>query len=201
MLKTEEVIVVDDTVCDALTMYVPTPPEAPAPSAVMMVPAVTPVPESATPTVSKPEVMPVTVSVPPPLIGVLPTFCGAPLTVYVPTPPAPVPSAMILVPAARDPPEMIMPTERAPEATDVTVSVAPATEPVTEAAAAAMEPVTTAVGASAGGVAAARSVPGAKVAPPGALPAAMTSALPLPVVTTDVAVIAVLPRVCDMLTK
>ena len=37
------VIVVEDTVCDALTVYVPVLP-VPVPSAVMVVPAVTPVP-------------------------------------------------------------------------------------------------------------------------------------------------------------
>lgn len=53
------------------------------------------------------------------------------LTVYVPTPPAPVPSAVIVVvPAVSVAPVMIMPTASVPDVAAVTVSVVPAMAPV-----------------------------------------------------------------------
>ena len=51
------------TVCEMLTVYEPVPPLVAAPSAVMVVPAVTPDPEMAMPTTSAPDVTAVTVSV------------------------------------------------------------------------------------------------------------------------------------------
>jgi hypothetical protein len=56
------VIVVLDTVCDALTVYVPVPP-VPVPRAVMVVPPVTPVPVSTCPIAIVPEVTAATVIV------------------------------------------------------------------------------------------------------------------------------------------
>ena len=53
-------MVVLATVCDALTVYVPTPP-VPVPSAVTVVPAVTPVPVIPVPTTIVPDVTAVTV--------------------------------------------------------------------------------------------------------------------------------------------
>jgi hypothetical protein len=58
------VIVVEATVCDALTVYVPAPP-VPVPKAVMIVPAVTPVPVICCPTTIVPDPTAVTVIVVP----------------------------------------------------------------------------------------------------------------------------------------
>ena len=63
---------------------------------------------------------------------VLATFCEM-LTVYVPTPPLPVPTAVTTVPAAMPGPTMGDPTDRAPDDTELTVSVVPEMEPVRDA--------------------------------------------------------------------
>ena len=57
-------IVVLETVCEALTVYVPVPP-VPVPKAVIVVPAVIPVPDSTTPIDKVPEVTALTVNVVP----------------------------------------------------------------------------------------------------------------------------------------
>jgi hypothetical protein len=59
------------------------------------------------------------------------------VTVYVPAPPAPVPSAVMVVPAATPAPDSAVPTNSALEATAVTVSTLPAIAPVTLAPSAA----------------------------------------------------------------
>ena len=64
---------------------------------------------------------------------VLATVCEE-LTVYVPTPPLPVPTAVTTVPAAIPGPTMGDPTASVPAATALTVSVVPEMEPVNEAA-------------------------------------------------------------------
>jgi len=56
------------------------------------------------------------------------------LTVYVPAPPVPVPSAVMVVPRYTPVPAMAMPTASAPEVTAVTVSVDAVMPPVTTAA-------------------------------------------------------------------
>jgi hypothetical protein len=156
------------TVCESETVYVPAPP-APDPNDVMVVPAVTPAPESVMPAASTPDTTAMTVSVVPemspvtatapvpagqkepaahaapagdaepgahavpalhgfavaaalPVVvqkpaaharelatDVLDTVCGVD-TVYVPAPPAPVPSAVILVPRATPVPVSAVPT-------------------------------------------------------------------------------------------
>jgi len=89
------------------------------------------------PTESAPEATAVTVSTvnvmePVTTLGAMvPVTTAMPApTVYVPVPPAPVPSAVMAVPAATPAPEMTMPTNSEPEFTVSTVSVEPAMEPV-----------------------------------------------------------------------
>ena len=67
------------------------------------------------------------------VIVVAATLCGT-LTVYVPAPPLPVPTAVTTVPAAMPGPTTGEPTERAPEVTELTVRVVPEMEPVSDAA-------------------------------------------------------------------
>jgi hypothetical protein len=121
----------EPTVCETLTVYVPTPP-VPVPHAVTTVPAVMPPFRSGTPAPRIPEVTLVTVSVPPaPARVALAALCEA-LTAYVPAPPAvPDSCAVIKVPAAVVPPVMTMPTVSAQEVQAKTVSVLPAMAPVT----------------------------------------------------------------------
>ena len=121
----------EPTVCETLTVYVPTPP-VPVPHAVTTVPAVMPPLRSGTPAPRIPEVTLVTVSVPPaPARVALAALCEA-LTAYVPAPPAvPDSCAVIKVPAAVVPPVMTMPTVSAQEVQAKTVSVLPAMAPVT----------------------------------------------------------------------
>ncbi len=64
---------------------------------------------------------------------VLDTVCEA-LTVYVPAPPEPVPSAVMVVAKATPAPLMVMPTARVPEEIAVTVSVVAEIAPVKDAA-------------------------------------------------------------------
>ena len=135
------VIVVELTVCDADTVYVPVPP-FPVPSAVIVVPAVTLVPDIVCPTRNLPDVTAVTVSV---VVAIEPvttalldcpaysvveeTVCEL-LMVYVPVPPVPVPSAVMYVPAVTPVPSTVCPTASVPEATALTVSVVVAMDAV-----------------------------------------------------------------------
>jgi hypothetical protein len=140
-------------VCETETVYVPVPP-VPDPRAVMVVPAITLVPESVMPTSSVPDATAVTVSV---VAAIEPVTTGAvtavmvvpgataglwtALTVHVHGTFAPVhePPTMetILVPAITFVPERVIPTSSVPDATAVTVSVVELTR---------MPPVTVAVG-------------------------------------------------------
>ncbi len=121
-------------------MYVPTPP-LPVPIAVTTVPAAIPGPTTGEPTASEPDVTELTERVLPEIepirvttggaaaIAVLATVCGT-LTVYVPTPPLPVPTAVTTVPAAMPGPTIIEPTARVPDDTELTESVLPEMDPV-----------------------------------------------------------------------
>jgi len=138
------VIVVDETVCERDTVYVPVPPLPPT-NAVMVVPLVTPDPESAISTSSTPDVTAETVRVVP---EIAPTMMGAvkPITVVL----AKVCDTLTvtkhgnelniehepivtIVPAATLPPESVMPTVSVPEATADTEKVVLAISPVTDA--------------------------------------------------------------------
>ena len=55
------------------------------------------------------------------------------LTLYVPTPPDPVPKDSMIVSSEMPEPVMVCPTTSVPEATTVTVKTVPEIEPVTEA--------------------------------------------------------------------
>jgi hypothetical protein len=121
----------------AATVYVPTPPE-PETTPVTTVPGSTPGPETGVPTAIVPSVAALTERVLPEIdatmtgaaaaIVVLATVCET-LTVYVPAPPLPVPTAVTTVPAAMPGPTIEEPTERVPDATELTVSVLPDMEP------------------------------------------------------------------------
>ena len=126
--------------------YVPAPP-VPEPSAVTTVPGSTPAPVTGMPTVTLPDAMEDTVRVFPEMeatiVGgeggvaadnvVAATIWGT-LTVYVPAPPLPVPTAVTTVPVATPGPTTGEPTERVPDVTELTVRVVPEMAPVKEAA-------------------------------------------------------------------
>ena len=136
-----------DCVVGAATVYVPAPP-LPVPSAVTTVPGMIPGPVMGVPTAM---VVPVatedTDSVLPDMeatmagatmgavaaTAVVVTVWGM-LTVYVPEPPEPVPTAVITVPGAMLGPVIGEPTARVPDDTLLTVRVDPEIEPVKEAA-------------------------------------------------------------------
>jgi hypothetical protein len=142
-------MVVLSTVCveGAVTVYVPTPP-LPVPTAVTTVPGMMPGPVMGVPTpMAVPDATADTVRVLPEMeatmagatagaaadTAVVATVCGM-LTVYVPTPPEPLPTAVITVPGAMLGPVMGAPTASAPEETALTVSVEPEMEPTKAAA-------------------------------------------------------------------
>jgi len=134
------VMAVLETVCEGLTVYVPTPP-LPNTTPVTTVPATIPWPTMLEPTAREPDAIELTVSVLPEMepdncaegaaaiAGVLATVCET-LTVYVPAPPPPVPTAVTTVPAAMPGPTTGEPTAREPDVMELTVRVVPEIEPV-----------------------------------------------------------------------
>jgi len=86
-----EVIVVDDADCDVSTVYVPAPP-VPVPNAVMVVPAVIPVPDMTDPTDNTPLTTAVTVKV---VAAILPVPSNASPVVNVPVDMAFLPEVMV----------------------------------------------------------------------------------------------------------
>ncbi len=123
-------------------------PPLPVPSAVTTVPGIMPGPVMGMPTsMDVPAATDVTDRVLPEIeatmegaaagaaavTAVVVTIWGT-LTVYVPTPPLPVPTAVTTVPGAMLAPVMGAPTERVPEDTLITVRVVPEIEPVKDAA-------------------------------------------------------------------
>ena len=108
----------------------------------MAVPEATPGPVRTCPTAKAPDVSDVTVKVVPeidpamragaaePASDVELTVCET-LTVYVPTPPTPVPNPVMTVPADTPVPVIFCPTTKVPDVTAETVRVVPEIEPVT----------------------------------------------------------------------
>ena len=136
-------VIAKATVCEVLTVYVPVFP-VPETFAVIVVPAVTPAPEIASPIEIVPDVQDNTVNVvveicpenevEPLLVSALEATVCEVLTVYVPVVPVPETRAVIVVPANTPVPEIDWPTASFPEATTVTVNVVVEILPVNEAA-------------------------------------------------------------------
>jgi hypothetical protein len=129
------VIVVEPTDCVMLIGYVPIPPSPPE-MPVILVPGVTPVPVIVIPETMLPELTAVTLSVVPTIVAVNEADTAV-LIVYVPTPPVPVPSAVIVLPDGIPIslfPVIVIPTDITPIRIEFTVSVVPEITATKEAA-------------------------------------------------------------------
>ena len=140
-------MVVLPTVCELLMVYVPAPPE-PEPNDTIIVLAAIPVPWMVCPRYRVPDDTALTVNVVPEMLPVTTaptvtddkdwdnTVCEM-LTVYVPVPPDPVPSAVMTVSFETPTPNTCCPTANAPVDTLLTVNVVPEMSPVNTAVASA----------------------------------------------------------------